>query len=262
MLVCFLSVPFMVEAQEILDSRSVSMIQGEDPFAEECGEVGNFCSPVWWVKATVDDVRKELENGASVNYINPQGMTPLLAAVVLNKDLKMLDLLIEKGADVNYRGKDGRLILENALHSNKEMVAFLIDKGAKVSPDIMAKYKVYENIEMLELLLAHGADINAKDKNGETILMNAVRRVGWDLDVDFIKKLLDHGAKADMKDRTGVTVLMVALEPVDVKEDLIELLLQRGATPTIDWEDGLGRTAWDLARTENVRQILRKYAKR
>src|SRR5207247_9702061 len=62
------------------------------------------------------------------------------------------------------------------------------------------------NTELVESLLAAGADPNTTLRGGETVLMTAARtgKVGP------VKALLSRGAIVDAKERRGQTALMVA----------------------------------------------------
>ena len=60
----------------------------------------------------------------------------------------------------------------------------------------------YDNLSTVQNLLANGADINAKDKNGKTALMLAAR----DERTRIVKALLAKGADVNVKDKDGKTV--------------------------------------------------------
>jgi ankyrin repeat protein len=101
-------------------------------------------------------------------------------------------------------------------------------------------------IDTLDLLVAAGADVNAKvtdvagrtariarissmtDRDGQTALFGAVK-FGWARVVEY---LLAHGAKADVKDAAGKTPLNAALGKTggrdNVASDEVAALLERG----------------------------------
>jgi ankyrin repeat protein len=77
---------------------------------------------------------------------------------------------------------------------------------------------------MIELLLASGADANASDPTGETVLM-AAARVGA---LDAVRALLDRRATVDARDPTfQQTALMIAVR--ENHPQVVRLLLERGA---------------------------------
>lgn len=59
--------------------------------------------------------------------------------------------------------------------------------------------------DMAELLINAGADVNAKDNRGETVLMKAVYDVSHK---NIMKQLIEAGADVNAKDNEGETVLM------------------------------------------------------
>lgn len=92
-------------------------------------------------------------------------------------------------------------------------------------------------------LLNQGADVNSRNRDGETALYRAVR-VG---DVDAVDMLLKHGADPNIRvSRFGVTPLMIAAR--DGRVGIVKLLLDHGADPTI--KDTRGFTVLQFVRPE------------
>ena len=87
--------------------------------------------------------------GADVNAITGKGFHPLWVPMMKKKtDINMIKLLIDKGADVNYKGKgNGMTALFAAVN--------------------------FGFIEVAKLLLDAGANINEKDNKGSTALLYA-----------------------------------------------------------------------------------------
>src|SRR2546429_107880 len=79
------------------------------------------------------------------------------------------------------------------------------------------------NAQLIQALLATGADPNAALHGGETALMTAARTGR----VEAVQALLDAGAKLNAKDRKGQTALMWAA--ADGHAAVIELLIHSGA---------------------------------
>lgn len=59
------------------------------------------------------------------------------------------------------------------------------------------------DVQMIEFLLSHGANINAQDSRGQTPLMHAVDRLA----PDMVKLLLKHGPDRNIKDENNKTVM-------------------------------------------------------
>jgi len=112
--------------------------------------------------ASADCVKLLLDRGANPNARNAVGATPLMWAV---PDIAKVKLLIAAGADVNARS------------TNLQRTPLLI---AATYPG---------SVEVLKLLLEHGADIHAKDRNG----VHALGRAASFADVSVVRFLVEHG---------------------------------------------------------------------
>ena len=113
-----------------------------------------------------------LTKGANVNSTDSFGSTPLYMAVCCeNVDLSLIEHLIQKGADVNYKNtSDGLTSLHYAISCGSDDVArLLIEKGANVNaiaddgttPLILAAKN--DSVFIAKLLLEKGADVNWPD---------------------------------------------------------------------------------------------------
>jgi ankyrin repeat protein len=138
----------------------------------------------------------------------------------------LAELLLANKADVNARDNDGWKPLHMAVH--KDMAVLLLANNA----DINTTDNHYKRTplhqaassgakDVVELLIAKGADVNAKANNGETPLHRAAEGGRK----DAAKLLLAHGSKVNAKNRKGKTPLRVARR--DSKE-VAELLRQHG----------------------------------
>ena len=146
----------------------------------------------------VDQVRDLISKGADVNGKDLNGWTPLMLAVYKFPSPKIIELLLEKGADVNAR-HDATGFTPLALAArNNPTTAFaelLIDQGADVNArtssgwtTLMVCLRFNDFPEMVTLLIQSGADVNAKDKTGRTTLSFAST-------AETKKLLIDAGAK-------------------------------------------------------------------
>ena|SRR3990167_2086483 len=109
----------------------------------------------------IDGVRKVLDD--LINARDPKGNTPLLIAL-MNKDVDLANLLIDRGADINASDKDG------------------------FSPLIYAV--LFEFIPLTLKLIEHGADVNQELTTGETALYLNLQ-IG---DINLTRLLLNAGA--------------------------------------------------------------------
>ena len=78
----------------------------------------------------------------------------------------------------------------------------------------------YGDLETVKLLIENGADIDAKDKDGYTVLMYASNNGN----LEIIKYLVENGADINIKDKNGDTALNYART-----EGIKEVLIKTGA---------------------------------
>ncbi|KAI5624626.1 fibronectin type 3 and ankyrin repeat domains protein 1 [Silurus asotus] len=92
------------------------------------------CSPLHWAVdgGHVPVVTYMIQNGCEVDVRdNVSGWTPLMRVSAVTGNSAMAQLLIEAGADINARDKDGKTSLMIAVLNNYEqLVKLLLDSGA------------------------------------------------------------------------------------------------------------------------------------
>ena len=87
------------------------------------------------------------------------------------------------------------------MHGHKEIVELLIAKGAEVNTkDMNGVTPLYSaagkgHREIAELLISKGADVNAKDRHGNTPLYYATHPDNSDASAETADLLRKHGAK-------------------------------------------------------------------
>lgn len=168
----------------------------------------------------VDAAKVLLAHGADVEAKRSGGFTALHDAIVKNQKT-VAKLLIDHGAKIH-----GEMSMA---YVDKETVQLLLDLGADVnqrnkngkSPLDEAAFR--GNVDVIKLLLEHGVDINARSEYGSTALHNAASRG----EAEAAKLLIENGAKVDYKARNGDTPLCRAIRSGQLK--VAEILLTNGA---------------------------------
>ena len=111
--------------------------------------------------------------------------------------------------------------------------------------------------ETAEVLLDHGADVQATNKYGDTPLHSAVRKDAS----ETAEVLLDHGVDVQATDKYGDTPLHLAAR--NNASETAEVFLKRGAD--VNAKDNEGRTPLHYATEKNASatvEVLRRYGAR
>ena len=161
------------------------------------------------------------------------GDTPLHVAC-LHGQLAAAQALIDAGADVNAKNNYGAFTpgdLWGVFSSNnhQDPVVLLSVHGVDAR-DMKNGYTplhlclfASRHKELLQLLIAKGADVNAQASSGATPLLFAVLRD----QPDDVKFLIDKGANVNLTDAYGGTILDAALQMQF--GSMIQLLVDKGA---------------------------------
>ena len=137
-----------------------------------------------------------MQNGAKADY-DTLVMTIGQIDLGLNGREKVLKVLTKYGTDINMISpkKPYRNVLESAIINNDFKVAKMLAKlGANLEKSNMKEaylfmvVKDYNNKDLTKLLIQNGANVNAKNSDGETVLDVARSK-------DIIKLLRKNGAK-------------------------------------------------------------------
>lgn len=130
-------------------------------------------------------------NKDNVNLVNEDGDTLLsIAATAGDLNMKIVRLLIKRGADVNVRLREGWTLLHSAAHLlRKDLALALLRAGCDpnaiddVGHTALTKvlYATNPKVDLVEALLRHGADPDVKQEGGETAMELAARTEQTDL---------------------------------------------------------------------------------
>jgi len=118
----------------------------------------------------------------------------------------------------------------NFLIAHTANINFIIDKEGRTPFHTIFYTEGYVNKKIAELLIAKGADVNATDKNANTVLHVAVYNRYWSKQNDVQKTrfiidfLFSIGADVNAKDNMGNTPLHLAKS-----KEIAELLIAHGA---------------------------------
>ena len=144
-------------------------------------------------KTPIKLVNLLLDYGAEINTKSREGLTPLLQAVQAAR-VDIVNTLLERGANANIRGPMNPLW--PAIHY-PQCLQVLLNHGAdlKRAPGIVEIAVSTNSLEAVRMLLKAGADANAKRDGTYTALCTAIR----DNRLDIAHLLLSNGADPDQK---------------------------------------------------------------
>lgn len=171
----------------------------------------NLLSSTWWKTATPQQLTEELKDITNINIRDDEGNTPFLLAASYNSDPKVLQILLEAGADIETQNWiSGSALACAAEHNpNPQITKFLIENGlsvhdenliAEMTPLILAIQN--KNFEVAKLLIEHGSDIDIKDNTGYSALDYAnIDKENMSF-LEFLKKHQEKQKPLDLSEMT------------------------------------------------------------
>ena len=221
---------FLIEAIRAEQAQIVRILleRGADPnlkeiIAASAGEAANLdATPL---AAALETDKTELVGLLIQHGLNLQQHPSALHS---STSTRMLRFLLDHGALIDGRDETGATYLQTAIdNADEEIVELLIERGANVNvadEDGVTPLMQVEELEDARLLLEHGANVNATDKQGQTVLHLLTSEPGR---IEFAELLISHGADVNARDHDGYTPLDYIVEAFDY--DFALLLVSHGA---------------------------------
>ncbi|MBN3896996.1 MAG: ankyrin repeat domain-containing protein [Nostoc sp.] len=183
----------------------------------------------------IELVKHYLDSGLDVNSFLVKGLNKeesWLIAAIMGRNKNLIELLLNCGANVNEKMKSKNV---SPLHRASatgclDICELLIDHGADVNalgehgktPLHLATQLGHQNIT--ELLLDCGANVNALDESKSSPLFEAARHH----DLSVAESLLDHGAEVNLIDNESWTPLLRAFQHSG-NDEIVRVLVAYGA---------------------------------
>jgi ankyrin repeat protein len=177
------------------------------------------------VKKHKDAVELLIDRGADMNAKKDYGFTPLMTAIWW-EDPIITTLLIKKGADTTLKSEYGLSPLTYAILEKKlDMVETLRDADADFDRNMDMLMAIQsDDLKKVKVLLASGAEIDHKTRAGSPLSL--ATKLGR---TDIVKFLINSGGKLNIKDQRDYVPLSIASEKGHT--DIVRILLANGAEP-------------------------------
>lgn len=208
-------------------------------------------------------VERLLKKGEDVNDYTENGLFPLWRAAA-NNNYEIALLLLENGANANQETKvpplNSTSIAFPCQEGYLEMVKLLVDHGADVNLQGFRNFTPIRvaaqngHLEIVKYLAEHGADIDFKAMDGATPLEHAASKGH----LEIVTFLVETGANVNNIDAEGDFPLGEAAKKGYTA--IIEVLINAGADLQI--KDSSNRTAVEMAEAEGQTEaasLLKKH---
>ncbi|KAJ5074460.1 ankyrin repeat-containing protein [Anaeramoeba ignava] len=181
-----------------------------------------------------------IKNFLKENELTNKDLSKCLTFSLMNSSttLQIVELLIQSGADINHRNpKSRRTALLTAIRhsSSSEIVGFLIKSGTNLNLNLkdrrkrtvlfyLMKYLRSDTLELLNLILEKGVDINYKDNLLQTPLSYAIIN---QQPIEVVKYLIEKGAETNILNIHQENLLHICAK-YNPNVDLLQLLIDKG----------------------------------
>ena len=171
-------------------------------------------------------------------FLSDGNKNTALHAAAERGNLKMVEILVFRGAEINALNERGETPLDLALHAGPwkrepglEIVVLLINHGARV--DLFTAAQMGNNSEIQEQSKDGDFDVNGFDNRGRTALFHASRNNH----LETVRLILSLGADPNLVCEDGQTPLSTAClhslsQECDIQ--LINTLVEHGAEETLE----------------------------
>jgi ankyrin repeat protein len=211
----------------------------------------------------INRVRMLLASGANVNalaenFLGIGNISPLSYAVS-EGDTEIVKLLLDKGADVNFKHPlgGGALITDAAMKGDTDIVSLLLAKGADINvmdPNLghtpLTIAASLGHSKTVKLLLDHGVPVDQQTNWGVTSLQ-LVAATSYS---DLLRLLLDRRADVNFKYKNNDWTALFYAAGKDCPPENTQLLIARGAD--VNAQDNQDKTAFYYAQTNANQGVL------
>ncbi len=224
---------FLISQRDMYRNRTAlewAAFRRQEEVGEYLIEQGAEVTPMVLICLGILDKLKEcVENDPEfVNRrIGAEWSDPPLLWAVRSGQLEVVNYLLSVGADPNGRGSWDQMALPLAVDLPVEMslkvVESLIAAGAEIEVTRrqtgrthLGEFTTKGNLKVADLLIRHGAEVNRKNRWGQTVLQALIYPPSWEERYDDplsgVEFLLARGADINMLSDDGMTALDIAVK--------------------------------------------------
>lgn len=189
-----------VEIMQLLLDKGASLTKRDNNGNTGLLVAANYCP---------DAVNLLLNFEVNIHDENNSGETVLMLAVHSDYEIKIIPKLIARGADVNHRDHNDCSVLMHAIYYGdewvvEEIVEILLKAGAQVNPEaeiadtLLMCAAQQGNLLLVKLFVAHHANLNQKNQDGQTALVIARNEGSYEHD-RIVEFLLQNGAQEEIQ---------------------------------------------------------------
>lgn len=130
----------------------------------------------------------------------------LILAITLNQKLELIKRITSEGAKINKVVNGDSALMAAVASSNDEVAEYLLRQGANPNQKLNSFMTPFtaaitlSNISMVELMLSHGASVNAYSGQFTPILLAAKS-----CNTELVELLLVNGANPKTKSKSGIS---------------------------------------------------------
>jgi len=241
----------------------------------EKGAVVNYANKdsitaLWLAVPDWDKTKLLIDHGANPQLRSKERYTVLVKVALLPGTEKLLQLLIDKGADPKKCASDNVLLYNAASSGDTAVLGLLIRSGLKVNDTVsFGDYPItaalnFRTFPTLKMLVDNGANVNIAPLTPGALPSLArctpLMFAALDNAKESFYYLLEHGADPNMKNKKGFTALMMLQQSEDDDPDMAMALIKHGASPSAKAPDGTDALyyAERKGNTKSV-ELLKKY---
>lgn len=206
----------------------------------------------------IDTVKDLLNDGADINGVSFNNESALIAATA-EGHITTVSYLIQLNADVNANNWYGETPLMLAAENGNDDILLLLLQAETIQLNLQINGLDQINAALFyatkigklttfSTLLHFGANINAVDSFGDTLIMAAIHA---NANVNLIAFLVESRAAIFTKNQVGLTALLIAAERGN--KNIVSFLIDRGAGAHISLCDA-ARCGWAAKVCEMIEQ--------